>query len=314
MNDLLLSKPDGFSLRAATEFYAGFTPGSGMAAAATDRLTLVFRLDRTFEPVGVELSEDARGIVARFAGTKNGHAVERQVGRMLGLTEGGGWLDVGLRDPRAGALQASFPGFFTAAKASPYDAAAWGVIVPRMNMSVAAKLKIRLAVEHGSVVHVGGRTHPVFPSPEELLRVQSFAGLSEEKLSRLHGVARAALEGVLDADRLRSRGDAGAIEDLLRLRGVGPWTAAHIYYRGAAPTDGLPLEEPRVLAGFADAFGREATPEAFEEAAEAWRPYRMWMCILLSRHLLRTGGWSRPSFSAHRGRQKGGATRRAAAQ
>ena len=33
---LTFRKPLGFRLAAATDFYAGFTPGSGMAAAATD--------------------------------------------------------------------------------------------------------------------------------------------------------------------------------------------------------------------------------------------------------------------------------------
>lgn len=300
MNDLLLPKPSGFSLRAASEFYAGFIPGSGMAAAATDRLTLAFRLDRTFVAVAVELSDDERGIVARISGTKDGDAVAAQVGRMLGLTEGGGWLDVGRRDPRAGALQASFPGFFTAAKASPYDAASWGVIVPRMNMRAAARIKVAMAKEHGDRVELAGREHFVFPSPAALLRVEAFPGLSAEKITRLHAVARAALEGRLEVERLRALGADAAISDLTRIRGVGPWSAAHIYYRGAVPTDGLPLAEPRVLHGFADAFGAAPTADAFVEAAERWRPYRMWMCILLSRHLMRTGGWSKPSLGVER--------------
>lgn len=300
MNDLLLPRPRGFELAAATEFYAGFVPGSGMSAAATDRLTLVFRLDRTFEPVAAELTEDARGVVVRFAGTQDGDAVGAQVGRMLGLFEGDGWLDVGARDPRAAALQASFPGFFTAAKASPYDAAAWGVIVPRMNMRLAAKIKLGLAAAHGDTVSLAGRIHRVFPSPERLLEVEAFPGLSAEKVARLHGVARAAIEGKLDAYRLRALGEDAAIAELQQIRGVGPWTAAHVYFRGAAPTDGLPLAEPRVLHGFADAFGSEPTSEAFAEAAERWRPYRMWMCILLSRHLMRSGGWKRPGLADER--------------
>ena len=57
MTTIRISKPHGFQLRAATDFYASFTPGSGMAAAAVDHLTLVFRLDHSFEPVAVALQE-----------------------------------------------------------------------------------------------------------------------------------------------------------------------------------------------------------------------------------------------------------------
>ena len=49
MSKISLPKPVGFRLSAARDYYANFTPGSGMAAADThERLTLAFRLDGTF--------------------------------------------------------------------------------------------------------------------------------------------------------------------------------------------------------------------------------------------------------------------------
>src|SRR5689334_20609445 len=128
-------KPSGFSLQAAADFYAGFVPGSGMAVAASDRLTLAFRLDRSFEAVAVELRETPERVVADVAGTRDSERVAKQVARMLGLgADGDAWREVGRRDPIVGKLQREFPGFFTAAKPSPYDAAVWGVISARMNM------------------------------------------------------------------------------------------------------------------------------------------------------------------------------------
>jgi hypothetical protein len=46
-----------------------------------------------------------------------------------------------------------------------------------------------------------------------------------------------------------------ALAELMMLRGVGPWAASHIYFRGAAPPDALPTVEPRVLHGIASAYG-----------------------------------------------------------
>lgn len=306
---VVLPRPPGFSLRAAADFYAGFVPCAGMATSpAPDRLTLAFRLDGTFEAVAVELVEDASTLRATFAGTRDARAVSAQISRMLGLDEGGEWLALGRRDRRVGDLQCSFPGFYTAAKPSPYDAAAWGVIAPRMDMRAAAKLKRAIARDHGDVVELHGTVHSVFPGPEGLLRMRVAPGLSEEKVARLHGVAVAALEGRLEVARLRAMGEAAALADLMTLRGVGPWTAAHIYFRGAAPTDALPLAEPRVLHGFAETFGEPPTEAAFVRAAEAWRPYRMWVCILLARHLMRIGGWRRHGLST----QRAAASKRAA--
>jgi DNA-3-methyladenine glycosylase II len=291
MKMIEIPRPRGFSLSAATAFYSGFLPGAGMAAAATDELTLAFRLDDTFEAVAVALSESDTSVKLEFEGTDDVDRVRAQIGRMLGLSEGDAWLALGAREPIVGELQDSFPGFFTAAKASPYDAAAWGVIVPRINMKLAAKIKMSIAAEHGDVVKLLGREHVVFPAPARLIEVTKVAGLTEEKLGRLHAIAMAALDGRLSVERLVAMGETKAIADLTKIRGVGPWTASHIYFRGAAPRDGLPKGEPRVFRGFGELYGVDGTEEAFEKASDNWRPYRMWVSILLARHLKRVGGW-----------------------
>jgi DNA-3-methyladenine glycosylase II len=297
-----LEKPRGFSLQAAADFYAGFIPGSGMAVAATERLTLAFRLDQTFEAVAVELCETPDGLRAELAGTREAALVCSQVARMLGLdADGDAWHEVGRRDPVVGKLQSQFPGFFTAAKPSPYDAAVWGVISPRMNMRAAAKLKLAISEQCGEAVNLLGRVHHVFPSPRALLALPGFPGLPAVKLERLKGVARAALAGKLDPERLRAMDVDDALRELQQLPGVGPWTASHILFRGAALRDVVPMVEPRLLHGLADAYALEsATPETLLRLAEGWRPFRMWVCVLLARHLARIGGWHRPELVGER--------------
>lgn len=302
METLTLTRPNGFSLAAAADFYAGFTPGSGMAAAATDHLTFAFRLDGSFEAVAVALREARSSIVGPYAGTHDGPTLAKQLARMLGTdADGDAWLAVGRRDPVVGALQAEFPGFFSAAKASPYDAAAWAVLAPRMQMRAAANLKMAIAKEHGDRVSLLGVERAVFPSPMQVTRIESFPCLSSEKLLRLKGVAVAAIEGKLAPDRLRAMDEDEALAELMAIRGVGPWSASHILHRGAAPSDALPTAEPRVLHGLAEAYGLASPSVAdLERIAEAWRPFRMWVCVLLARHLGRGGGWNRPSLARER--------------
>lgn len=299
---LELDKPHGFSLQAAADFYAGFVPGSGMAVASTDRLTLAFRLDQTWEAVAVQLRETDDCLMADVAGTRDAERVATQVSRMLGLeADGKAWLDVGRRDPVVGKLQREFPGFFTAAKPSPFDAATWGVISPRMQLRAAAKLKLQLCERAGETVELFGRAHHVFPSPRALLALSSFPGLPAVKLERLQAVARAALQGKLDAERLRGMPVEAALAELQELPGVGPWTASHILFRGAALRDAVPTVEPRLLHGLADAYGLASpTPEKLLQLAEGWRPFRMWVCVLLARHLGNIGGWTKPGLAAER--------------
>jgi len=302
MSMFSLRKPLGFRLSAAAEFYRNFAPGSGMAAAAVDTLALAFRLDDTYAPVAVALRERGDELSIEVAGEAPQAAVAKQLGRILGL-EGNAeaWLELAERDLVVGELQRQFYGFFTAAKASPYDAATWAVISPRMNQQQAGRIKQALARDLGDAVTLNGRTHFVFPSPERLGALERFPGLSDEKIARLRGVAEAARKGLLDADRLREMGEARALSELQKLRGVGPWAASHIYFRGAAPCDGLPTAEPRIVHGLASAYRlRSPSLATFQRVAVGWRPFRMWVCVLLMRHLAATAGWHAPGLDEER--------------
>lgn len=287
-----------------------------MAAAEADgdRLTLAFRLDGTYQAVVVALREQGAALIAEVEGTDDEGAVTRQIARILGLEgDAAAWAALGQRDPVVGRLQEEFPGFFTATKPSPYDAAVWSIIAPRMPMQRAASVKLAMARALGDVVTLGGRAHHVFPSPSVLAAVDSFPGLPDEKVARLRGVAVAALAGKLEVARLRQQPELEALRDLQKLRGIGPWAASHIYFRGAAPIDALPTAEPRVLLGLAQVYGLTAPDhDTLYELADRWRPFRMWVCVLLSRHLARTDAWHAPGLARARaaaGRELARATR-----
>lgn len=297
MTTFQLEAPFGFALSAAAEFYAGFTPMGGAAAKRDQSLELSFLTDETFEAVRVTLTQHERRIVVTGA-TEN---VGRQLTRMLGLdVDGHAWLELGKRVPQVGSLQQSWPGFFTAGFPSPYEAAIGGVLSQRASMRQANVLRQRLAAEHGAL--------GVVPSPRALLAVKSFEGISQQKWDVLQGLARAALDGVLDSERLRSLPHEFALEQLQQIHGIGPWTAAHMLIRGATTQDVVPMTEHRVQRAFAHIFERPATD--YVRASEAWRPFRSWVSILLMRALVRDGLWN---VTPSRGASTGSSARRSAA-
>lgn len=293
-----VTAPFGFRLSAAAEFYAGFAPMGGAAELSGGALHLALLLDETFEPVSARLTQKGDRIEVRAEGTSDAPRLTRQLGRMLGLdADGREWARVGERDPVMGRLQRTFAGFFTAGFPSPYEAAMGGILSQRSSVAQAARTRRQLSAAHGH--SVGGLS--VVPSPHRLLEVKAFPGISARKLGVLHGVARAALEGKLDATRLRAMPVSRALEELERLDGVGPWTASHMLLRGASVQDALPTAEPRVLRAFERAYGR--SERDFAACAEAWRPLRMWAAILLVRDLARAGDWAAvPSDFERRGR------------
>ena len=294
-----------FSLAAAGEFLRGFKPAAGGAAAGADSLSLGFLIDRTFEPVAVHLEQREQRITGEASGSPA--AVKAQVERMLSLdVDARGWLALGRRDPVVGALQERYRGFRAVCFPSPYEAALWGILAQRVSMSQASRMKEKLARAHGSVLTAGGAEVLVPPPPPALLELDAFAGIPEQKLVRMRGIAEAALEGRLEAARLRAMPEEEALAELAGLRGVGAWTAAHILYRGAGVADALPAGEPRVLRAAKEAYGLARVPGAarFAEIAEGWRPYRMWVAILLVRSIAGTAAWSERGDSARRGRRR----------
>jgi DNA-3-methyladenine glycosylase II len=113
------------------------------------------------------------------------------------------------------------------------------------------------------------------------LEIAHLDGINQVKLDRLHAVARAALDGLLDATGLREMPPVDAIERLRSIPGIGPFSAELILVRGAGHPDVFPAAEQRLHRIMRERYGRpNPTARELAETAEAWRPYRSWVSFL----------------------------------
>jgi DNA-3-methyladenine glycosylase II len=246
---------------------------------------LAFCLDGYERQVGVELTQDPAG---RVRGVVHGGgdlaAVQAQVARVLSLDHDGlGFAEVGRRDPLIGRLQAAAPGLRPVLFHSPYEAAAWGVLANRRPAAQMAEVRRRLAERHGAVFTLAGRPVEAMPTPRQLLTVTAIPGLPTQKVEWLHGVARAALDGRLDAAAIRSTDPATAMARLREIKGIGAFYSSLIVVRAAGLADVLAVAEPRLRALVTDLYRLPGAPtnEAFRALAEPWRPYRTWASVLI---------------------------------
>lgn len=279
-------QPQGtYSLEASSRFLWGFKPASYHGPREPDHLHLAF--NGTDGPVGVCLRERG-GQVEGEAHGEDGEQVQRQVARILSLdVDGRAYDEVGRHDPVIGRLQQQYLGLRPVLWVDPYEAACWAVISTRITMVQAAAVKERLAEEFGGSVDMHGERHRVFPSPAGLLenaqRLAGFRGLFGRKPEYLLGIARAALDGQLAAERLRSLPAEEAIAQVKRLNGIGQFGAELIVLRGAGEPDFLPSGERRLLGAIARLYELpDPLPrDSVEAIAENWRPFRTWVCVLL---------------------------------
>jgi DNA-3-methyladenine glycosylase II len=281
-----------FSLAASIRFVEGFTPAA-YAGSVDSALEFAFPVEGSWETVGVRVRQDARDVTAEIVspdrpGPDLVAAVHQQVERILSLdVDGSGFPAVGERDPVVGELQRQYPGLRPVGFWSPYEAAAWTIIGHRIRITQAAAIKARMAEQLGEPVSFGGQVVYAFPSPQRLAGLDTFPGLAGRKPEWLRVLAEAALEGQLDAARLRAMPHAEAMADLKKLPGIGDFSAGLTLLRGAGDPDAVPGQEPRLARAVALAYGLPgpATPEQVLRISESWRPYRTWVTLLLRTQL-----------------------------
>ncbi|GGT51771.1 DNA-3-methyladenine glycosylase II [Streptomyces kurssanovii] len=307
--------PQGpFSLAAGLNFLKGFTPARYHDTAQGQALRLAFPADDGHSTVAVEVRQAGgpQGIVEAEVIVHTGlpcegragtgketapapsspevDAVRQQLARILSLdVDGSGFPQLAQRDPVVADLMSAYPDLRPVCFHSPYEAAAWAVIGPRIRMVQAAAIKAHIAEHHGQhVVFADGHTLHAFPTPMVLRGLDRIPGLPDSKVERLRLLADAALAGDLDASRLRAMPAQNALAHLRTLPGIGPFSAELILIRGAGHPDVFPRHEPRLHVAMARAYGL-SNPDSSDKnrlagISDRWAPYRSWVALLLRAH------------------------------
>jgi DNA-3-methyladenine glycosylase II len=276
--------PEGdFSLAAAASF--GFGPNTGRPKPDGNSMSLAFVADDLTHHAATFVTQDTEGALhCRLYGDAEPERVVSQLRRVLSLDQpGSAWAEVGRRDPVIGRLQSELPGLRPVLFHSPYEAAAWSILSQRRHRTQATAVRRRLSAAHGRRFELPGGELEAFPTPEALLRVDAFPSLEQQRIDRLHAIARAALEGQLDPARLLAMAPEEAMAALQELPGIGPTYAGLILLRSTGATDILTLGEPRIPAYVRHFYGLDhpATPAEISSLAEAWRPFRTWAGVLI---------------------------------
>jgi len=101
-------------------------------------------------------------------------------------------------------------------------------------------------------------------------------GFSRQKAGYGRGLAEAVQTGALDFARLDARDDEDALADLLRLKGIGRWSAEIYLIFALGRSDVWPAADLGLQLEVAECLGRDGRlgERELRGLAEAWRPWR----------------------------------------
>ena len=119
-----------------------------------------------------------------------------------------------------------------------------------------------------------------FPTPAQVLEATDVqrrgAGLSRQKLAYLRDLAKHVGEEALNFKRFPRMDDEEIITELIRVKGIGRWTAEMFLMFNLRRPDVLPVGDLGFQTAAMRAYGWKQLPTAKElkELGERWRPYR----------------------------------------
>lgn len=188
------------------------------------------------------------------------------------------------RDARLGALVASRPGLRVPGAWNPFEMAVRAILGQQVSVRGASTLAGRLVQMFGrpAAIALRGITHH-FPAAARLADADLRGiGIPGARAETICGLARAVADGSLSLD---GAGDLDAeVAALVRIKGIGPWTAQYIAMRALGQRDALPAGDLGLRKALARN-GRRPTEAQVVRAAEAWRPYRAYAAMYLWKSL-----------------------------
>ncbi len=132
-------------------------------------------------------------------------------------------------------------------------------------------------------------------SPQTVLALDENAlravGLSRQKAGYARSLAEAVMSGAVDLDGLSRRADGEVVDELVRLRGIGRWSAEIYLLFALGRPDAFPADDLALMIGAQRLKRLEARPDrkGLTEIAEAWRPWRGPAALLLWHYYSWTG-------------------------
>jgi DNA-3-methyladenine glycosylase II len=179
------------------------------------------------------------------------------------------------KDPVLGPVVARQPGLRIVQSATVFEALTWAIIGQQINLPFAISLR-------RSFIQLAGRVHAsglwCYPEAADVARL-ALEDLSSRKFSRskaetLLRLAQLVVDGRLVLDRDRPVDEV--VQELLAIKGIGPWTVNYALLRGYGYPDCSLEGDVAIRTAFHRLLGGEARPDipTTQRLLERYAPHR----------------------------------------
>ena len=169
------------------------------------------------------------------------------------------WFDLGTdlapfykmaaQDPLLQQAVVSFYGLRNMGIPDLYEAICWGILGQQINLGFAYTLKRRFVEHFGQALIYNGESYWLFPTAETIATLTvdelAAAGMTTvKKCEYLIDTAQLIVNGTLSKDELLQATDVKQAEKLLvKIRGIGPWTAHYVLMRCLRMPSAFPIDD-----------------------------------------------------------------------
>jgi DNA-3-methyladenine glycosylase II len=128
-----------------------------------------------------------------------------------------------------------------------FEAIVSSIIEQQISLKAAHSIETRMIKKFGDKLQFDDKTYYAFPTPNKLSKLEREdlrgGGLSFRKAEYVIGLSKCIEEGKIDLNKLKTKNTTDIIQELLKIRGIGVWTAELGVIRGLHRLVALPADD-----------------------------------------------------------------------
>lgn len=172
-----------------------------------------------------------------------------------------------------------------------FEALCWGVLGQQINLAFAYSLKKQFVEAFGDSIEWNGKKYWVFPPYERIARLTptdlADIKMTVKKSEYIIGIARLMASGELSREKLMKMNFKDAEKNLIKIRGIGPWTANYVLMRCLRFPTAFPIDDVGLIHSIKILrnMNRKPTKDEILEISVPWKEWQSYATFYLWRVL-----------------------------